>query len=65
MLNFFLRTPRVNMLPNVIVVLYALQRIRGIGWMFVETSHEMYLLKQVNEQDATERTLRRRGCETN
>ena len=28
---------------------YALQRIRGIGGMFVETSHEMYLLKQVNK----------------
>ena len=39
----------MNMLSNVIGVLYALQRIRGIGWMFVETSHEIYLLKQVNE----------------
>ena len=34
-------------MSNVIVVLFkALQRIRGIGWMFVETSHELYLLKQ-------------------
>ena len=44
-----LSTPRVNILSNAIGVLHALQRIRGIGWMFVETSHEMYLLKQVNE----------------
>ena len=38
MLNFILRTPRVNMLSNVIVVLWS----GAYLWLFVETSHEMY-----------------------